>query len=167
MVSPLLRELAGPFRPNIPFEYAQELSDAWERVCRRATHSGSAEELHAARDDYQALLLAHLKILVGWLTFLSRLSREYPSGFSHDFTAIRDQLQQHYDSLFPRWQTLDDLEALLLERTSLPNDQLKPLAAIYPAPQAWYDEPDAPATHETVCSRPNTPADQPPPETEP
>jgi hypothetical protein len=149
MVTPLLRELAGPFRPFIPFEYAGEVSGAWDRACRRATESGSAEELHSARDDYQALLLAHLKILDGWLTLLSRFPREYPPGFAEDFTSIRDQLRKHYDSLFPRWQTLEDLEAILLERASLPNDQLKELAAKYPPPQAWYDETDgAPATQE-------------------
>lgn len=144
MVTPLLRELAGPFRPVIPFEHAQDVSDAWERACRRATQSGDAEELHAARDDYHAALSAHLKILDGWLTLLSRFPREYPPGFAQRMTASRDQLQKHYDALFPRWQTIDDLEAMLLERISLSNDQLKELAAKRTPPQAWYDEADAP-----------------------
>src|SRR3954469_9366209 len=103
MVTPLLRELAGPFRPFIPFENARDVSDAWERACRQATESGSADELHSTRDDYQALLLAHLKILDGWLALLSRFPHEYPPGFAEDFTLIREQLQKHYDSLFPRW----------------------------------------------------------------
>jgi hypothetical protein len=148
MVTPMLRELAGPFRPFIPFEYAQDVSDAWERACRQATQGGSAEELHAARDDYQMVLLAHLKILDGWLTLLRRFPREYPPGFAQDFTSIRDQLQKHYDSLFPRWRTLADLEAILLEYISLPNDQLKALAAKHPPPQAWYDETSEPTAQE-------------------
>lgn len=148
MVTRMLRELAGPFRPFIPFEYARDVSDAWERTCRRATESSSAEELHAARDDYQTLLLAHLKILDGWLTLLSRFPREYPPGFAQDFALIRDQLQKHYDSLFPRWQTLEDLEAILLERISLPNNQLKALASKNPPPQSWYDETETSAARE-------------------
>lgn len=148
MVTPLLRELAGPFRPIIPFEYAQDVSAAWERACRQATQSGNAEQLHAERDDYHTTLLAHLKILDGWLTLLSRFRHEYPSGFAERMTSGRDRLQKHYDSLFPRWQTLEDLEAILLDRVSLSNDQLKELAAEYPPPQAWYDEADAPAAQE-------------------
>ena len=144
MVSPVLRELAGPFRPFIPFEYAQNVSDAWARACRQATEIGDADELHAARDDYQAAMLAHLRILDGWLTLLSRFPREYPPGFAERMTSGREQLQKHYDSLFPRWQTLEDLEAILLERVSVPNDQLKALAAENPPPQSWYDEADAP-----------------------
>ena len=91
MVTPLLRELAGPFRPFIPFGYARDVSDAWERARRQATENGRAEELHSARDDYQALLLAHLKILDGWLMLLRRFPREYPPGFAEDFTSIRDR----------------------------------------------------------------------------
>ncbi len=146
MVTSVLRELAGPFRPIIPFEYVQDVTNAWARVCRRTTESGNAEELHEARDDYQTALLAHLKILSGWLALLSRFPHEYPTGFAAQMTASHDELQKHYDSLFPRWKTLEDLEAILLERISLSNDQLKTLAAKYPPPQSWYDEADAPPT---------------------
>jgi hypothetical protein len=149
MVSPVLRELAGPFRPVIPFEYAQDVSDAWTRACGLASKSGNADELHTVRDDYQAALLAHLKILDGWLTLLSRFPHEYPPGFAERMTSSREELQKHYDSLFPRWQTLEDLEAILLERISLPNERLQKLAAKNPPPQSWYDEADAPhATQE-------------------
>lgn len=142
MVTALLRELAGPFQPIIPFEYAHEVTRAWERACDSATRTGSANDLHAARDDYQTALLAHLKILDGWLTLLGRFPHEYPDGFAERMASNRDALQRHYDALFPRWQTVDDLEALLLERASLSNEQLKALAAAHAPPQAWYDEPD-------------------------
>lgn len=138
MVSPVLRELAGPFRPFIPMEYAQDISGAWDRVCRQATNNGSAEELHSTREDYQTFLLAHLKILDGWMTLLGRFPHEYPPDVAGDFASIREQLQQHYDSLFPRWQTLEDLEAILLERISIPNEQLKKLAVKNPPPPSWY-----------------------------
>jgi hypothetical protein len=167
MVTPLLRELAGPFplglarsqlslfgvdyepqlvSPNI----VPRLLGAWDRVCRQTIASGSAEGLHSAREDYQAILLGHLKILDGYLVLLNRFAGEAPvEEFTGHFAQTRDTLQKHYDSLFPRWQALEDLEAILLERVSLPNDQLKELAAKYPPPQAWYDEADAPpATQE-------------------
>jgi hypothetical protein len=145
MVTALLRELAGPFQPIIPFEYAREVTRAWERACDAATRSGSADDLHAARDDYQTALLAHLKILDGWLTLLARFPNEYPDGFADRMASNRDELQRHYDVLFSRWQTIDDLEALLLERASLSNEQLKALAVTHAPPQAWYDEPDTAA----------------------
>lgn len=158
MVTPLLRELAGPFPSRFRFERpwyvhersARELTDAWDRACHNAIRTGSAEELHATRDDYQAILLGHLKILDGYLVLLSRFPGEIPEAeFSERLARTRDELQKHYDSLFPRWQTIDDLEAILLERVSLPNDQLKELAVKYPPPQAWYNETDTPpATRE-------------------
>lgn len=145
MVTALLRELAGPFQSIIPFEYAHEVTHAWDRACTSATRSGSADDLHAARDDYQTALLAHLKILDGWLTLLSRFPHEYPGGFAERMASNRDELQKHYDALFPRWQSVEDLEALLLERASISNEQLKALAAAHAPPQAWYDEPDTAA----------------------
>jgi|SRR5579883_117277 len=158
MVTPILRELAGLFPPFFPFEepwflhdrQIHRLKDAWDHVCRQAIQSGNAEELHATRDDYQTILLAHLKILDGCLALLDRFKGEYPqAGFTEHLPALRDELQKHYDSLFPRWQMLEDLEAMLLERASLPNDQLKELAAKFPAPPEWYNESDnAPAPKE-------------------
>jgi hypothetical protein len=145
MVTALLRELAGPFQPIIPFEYAHEVTRAWNRACDAATRTGCADDLHAARDDYQTALLAHLKILDGWFTLLDRFPHEFPDGFAERMASNREALQRHYDALFPRWQTIDDLEALLLERASLPNARLKALAAAHAPPQAWYDEPDTAA----------------------
>lgn len=151
MVSPVLRELAGPFRPFFPFEEpwyfyergGRHLLHAWDQVCRQAIESGNAEVLHAARDDYQTFLLAHLKILDGLLILATRFEGEYRHIKIDKLTAnTRDELQKHYDSLFPRWQTLEDLEGILLERISLSNEQLKASAAKYPPPAAWYNQPD-------------------------
>ncbi len=146
MVTPLLRELAGRFPPFLHFEEmwflhdrgVWHLTDGWEHVCRQAIQNGSAEELHAVRDDYQTVLLGHLKILDGYLLLVSRFGLERED--TERLAQRRDQLQKHYDSLFPRWQTIDDLEAILLERVSPSNDRLKALAANSPLPQAWFDE---------------------------
>jgi hypothetical protein len=153
MASPVLRELAGPFRPFFPFEepwYVYErggkhLLHAWDHVSRQAIESGNAEELHAVRDDYQTFLHGHLKILDGLSILATRFNGEYRHPEIAGFVKrARDDIQKHYDSLFPRWQTLEDLEAILLERISLPNDRLKELAAKYPPPQSWYDEDETP-----------------------
>jgi hypothetical protein len=156
MVKPLLRELAGPFPSHLLFdEHWESLLDlvphlwrSWNRVCQDALDSGSADQLHANRHDYQSLLLAWFKCLDG----IGVLAEYHPEGRPPEFlirwNESRDLLQKHYDSLFPRWQTIDDLEAILLERISLPNEQLKALAAKYPAPAAWYNEPDEPAAKE-------------------
>lgn len=154
MVTALLRELAGPFPPFFPFEELwhlyqpapHHLLGAWEHVCRRALQTGDAEELHATRNDYEALLLGHLKLLDGHLMLLNCFPNEYPHReFGERMSRTRDELQRHYDTLFPRWQTLEDLEALLLERASVSNDRLKALATAHSPSQAWYDEPDTAA----------------------
>ena len=153
MVTPVLRELAGPFRPFFPFEEpwyhyergGRHLLHAWDDVCRQAIASGSAEELHAAREGYQTFLLAHLKILDGLQILATRFEGEHHHPEIDKLVSrTREQLQKHYDSLFPQWQTLEDLEAILLERISLPNAQLKELAAQNPPPQKWYDEAEIP-----------------------
>lgn len=146
MVTPMLRELAGRFPPFIPFEETwflhdrgvRHLLDAWDAACRQAVRSGSAEELHAIRDDYQAVLLGHLKILDGYSLLVSRFEPE--QARAERLGHCRNDLQKHYDALFPRWQTIDDLEAILLERVSPSNEQLKTLAASHAPPQAWFDE---------------------------
>lgn len=117
------------------------LVEGWRRVARQALAGGSAEELHAGRDDYEAVLVGHLKVLDGLLLIATRLGEE---DRPTDLAEARDRLREHYDSLFPRWQTLEDLEAILLEIASVPNDRLKELAARHGPPPAWYDEEHAP-----------------------
>lgn len=148
MVASVLHELADPYPPLPSKEWwflfegvVQHLPTAWEQTCSRIIQTASAEELQATRDDYHAALLGYLKILDGCLAVMSRFNGDDSNkDLLNRISLSRDELQKHYDSLFPRWQTLDNLEAILLERISLPNEQLKDLAAKYPPPAAWYDE---------------------------
>ncbi|MGL6075171.1 MAG: hypothetical protein ACRC8S_13505 [Fimbriiglobus sp.] len=122
----------------------RSILDAWQRACAECVRTGSAEPLHASRDDYQSMLLAYLKIL-GAQTVLHRLWKaqgSFPLELVRDLATARETLQKHYDSLFPRWQTLEDLEEILLEPTAPTSAELKSLAKSYPPPQAWYDEPE-------------------------
>ncbi|MBA4066306.1 MAG: hypothetical protein C0501_21845 [Isosphaera sp.] len=148
MATAVLRELAGP-HPWMWFEEpwfwygrtARLLTDGWQRVARHALADGSAEELHAGRADYEAVLLTHLKVFDGLLVIASRFGEEVrPTDLAVRIAEARDRLRGHYDSLFPRWQTLADLEAILLELASVPHDRLKDLAAQHPPDPSWYKE---------------------------
>ncbi|MBA4191348.1 MAG: hypothetical protein C0467_25480 [Planctomycetaceae bacterium] len=125
MFTAVLRELAGPY-PLLPFvqepwflrePIARHLLTAWEQTTRRVVRVEALDELHATRDDYQAVLLGHLRILDGYLTLMCRFGGEPPHGEVVNHLAHnRDLLQRHYESLFPRWKTQDDLGAILREQ---------------------------------------------------
>ena len=149
MVASLLHELVTPppaHTPPLFFDphsqhWPTRLITAWDDVCRRVLAGESVEELHASRDDYHAVLVGHLKMLEGYLVVLDRFRTNVPGNrFAVELQQQLPRLRRHLDSLFPRWQTQDDLEAILLERISTPNSQLKELAAENPPPQSWYDE---------------------------
>jgi hypothetical protein len=144
----MLQELFGPY----PFLWFMEpwfwldrhLIDAWERACSKSLKTGDAEPLHSAHEDYQIVLLGQMKILDGHLMLVDRLGDDYdlpPGEIRKRMLEVRDDFQKHYDSLFPRWQTLEDLAGILLERITPSNDRLKELAQKYPPPQSWSDEP--------------------------
>jgi hypothetical protein len=103
MVATILDELAGP-RPSFWFDgpfrrdrIDREWKAAWDATCRRAIQTGDAGPLHAARNDYHTVLIALLKILDG----ASTLTRFGPERTPAPVMTARDELQKHYDSLFP------------------------------------------------------------------
>jgi len=120
----------------------REILRSWDRVAADILQYDNAEVLHESRDEYERILLAHLKIIEGYLTLLYS-SREFNGNQQHivEIERTRDELTSHYSKLFPRWQTLDDLEGILIERLPrLDHTKMKALAAKYPPPQSWYDE---------------------------
>jgi hypothetical protein len=122
----------------------RRILDAWQRACAECLRTGLAEPLHASRDDYQSMLLAYLKILDAQSVLFCLWETEelFPPELIRDIATARESLQKHYDSLFPRWQTLEDLEGILLEPLTPSNDRLLKLAERYQPPQAWYDDHD-------------------------
>jgi len=147
MVTAVLRELAGPY-PLLPFiqepwflrePLGRHLTTAWEQTSRRVAHEGTAEELHATRDDYEIVLLGYLKILSGYLTLMSRFGGEPQGEIVSHISLCLEQLQKHYDALFPRWQTLDDLQMMLRERTPHPAELLRAVINNSQPPQNWQD----------------------------
>lgn len=147
MVTAVLRELAGPY-PLLPFiqepwflrePLGRHLTTAWEQTRRRVAHEGTAEELHATRDDYEIVLLGYLRILSGYLTLMSRFGGEPQGEIVSHISLCLEQLQKHYDALFPRWQTLDDLRAMLRERAPHPAELLRAVITNSQPPQNWQD----------------------------
>lgn len=154
MVAAVVRELFEPdpffHHPDPWFLFERgrrQVVPAWDRVCAKTLRTGDAERLHAARDDYQAILLGYLKVLDGYQLLAGRFGDEFPfppQELADRLSETREEIQKHYDSLFPRWQTLDDLENILLERITPSNAELKELAKRYPPPQSWYKETENP-----------------------
>jgi hypothetical protein len=140
MVATPVRELFAPFSPDFwapAANLGESLVRAWDKVCADTLASGDAEPLHTTRDTYRAGLSAALATLDGYQSIADGSD---DSDAAERIGRSREQLLRHYDSLFPRWQTLDDLEGILLERITPTREELKELAKRYPPPQAWYDD---------------------------
>ncbi|GEM_PF-2280528 len=157
MAIAMLRELFEPYpellhpKPWRLYErLGRELLQSWKRVSKNILENGNAEGLHEVRDEYERILLAHLKILEGYLSLLSSF-KEFNGNHHHirDVERTRIELSAHYDKLFPRWKTLEDLEEILLAPFMLSNEVLKALAAKSTFPQAWYDDDSNPFEPET------------------
>ncbi len=162
MTTGSLKELVEPSRwiHSPPWkDYPPFILNDWSRACADAIQSGTVEELQKFRDDYQKSLLAHIKIVEGYLSLIGQVDSDDWGGGSFGpsvaesapkypkrLAQIRESLQRHYNSLFPRWKTIDDLEQIVLETVSLPNANLKVLAATHSPPQSWYEESVDPLT---------------------
>jgi hypothetical protein len=150
MAAAMLREL---FRPgaldDFPGPFARrarqtvaELRAGWDSSCREAVENHRLDELHAARDDYRALLNGHLQLLEDYLALTKLHGRAFgpnPAWIEELGQAVTE-LRTLHDQLFPRWQSRDDLVQLLIEKFSLPADRLRELAAKHPPAESWFEE---------------------------
>lgn len=129
--------------------------EIWNTECIRAVADEDlAPLLHEQRDGYHRLLVGGIKILEGYLQVFDVLPRTVNFYKQSDrfalFNAVKE-LKAHSHALFPRWDTMDDLEEILLEHIGktlrpLHDDYFKASAPL----QAWYDELDLPVCHEDV-----------------
>lgn len=138
---PAMDDFPGPFAHRASLA-SHELRELWERTSRDAAATRKVEELHAARDAYRALLQGHLRLLEDYLSVaqLHQLHLGPPSERISELRRAVENLRQLHDELFPRWQTLDDLQAILTKKFTLPAAKLDELAAKSPPPQSWLDE---------------------------
>jgi hypothetical protein len=136
-----LDDFPGPFARRAR-QVALKLRELWNRTSREAAEGRRIEVLHAARDDYQSLLRGHLRLLEDYLTLAELHQRMMGAdpAWVVELTQAVDDLKNLYGELFPRWQTVEDLHQLLIEKFSLPADKLRELAAKNPPPASWVEE---------------------------
>jgi hypothetical protein len=150
MAAAMLRELfdlnamadfPGPFAHRAR-QVAEELRDTWERTSREAATNRRLGDLHAARDDYHALLSGRLRLLAEYLTLAELHRRAFGSNPTRveELNRAVTELKTLHDRLFPRWRTEEDLHQILIEQFALPADTLRALAAESPPPASWYEE---------------------------
>lgn len=142
---PDLEDFPGPFAERAR-TVAGELRERWEGACRDAAEHRKIPELHAAREEYHALLEGHLRLLEEYLA-VAELHRRLFGPHAARVEELRRavaELRGLRDELFPRWQTVDDLYRLIIEKLTPPAEQLKALAAKYPPPESWLNETDDP-----------------------
>ena len=114
--------------------------EEWEKLRRQILQNGDSDALHDCRSKIEAGLKYELGILGDCLTRAERQPDVLSADIHARMTSLRDQLATHYNSLFPKWQTVEDLEDILLAPLTPSNEQLKAYAAKNPPPQSWYDE---------------------------
>lgn len=142
---PALADFPGPFARRAR-AVAEELRGDWDRTCRAAAADRRLDELHAARDDYRALLKGHLQLLEHYRA-LARLHRKAfgaNPAWGEELELAVGEVRALHDELFPRWQTAEDLHQIAVEKLTLPADRLRDLAARHPPPASWLDETDDP-----------------------
>jgi hypothetical protein len=142
---PGLDDFPGPFAVRAR-QVTRELRDQWERTCREAANTRKVEELHAARGEYHDLLKGHIRLLEEYQSLTKLHQHIFGSNpaWAEELTRAVGELRKLYDELFPRWRTLKDLYAILIEKFSLSQADLERIAAKNPPPQSWFDETDDP-----------------------
>lgn len=142
-----MNDFPGPFAHRA-HRVAEELRNTWNRTSREAVMGRRLADLHAARDDYYALLTGHLRLLEQYLTLTKLHQRAFGanSTWLDELNQAAAELKELHDGLFPRWQTEEDLQQILIEQLSLPADKLRDLATRFPPPASWYEETADPFT---------------------
>jgi len=121
--------------------FPEEMRRTWEELCR-AGMAGKAADVHAAREGllhrFEARLhlvdrVAAVAKMVTALTGLEMPGLERLPQAAAELVRLKE-------SIFARWETLEDLEDMLAERFPLPNAKLEVLGRQYRPPQAWFDQ---------------------------
>jgi hypothetical protein len=124
---------------------AAVMRSRWDSLCWRVSRSGQIDELQSARTAVQTVLDRHIALFEDYLALLD-LTEQITA---HDGSArqareqvVREmaELRRLHDEIFPRWQTVDDVAEMILEKFSLTQAELRAIAAANPPQQSWYEE---------------------------
>ena len=117
------------------------LTPFWKKVSESALRSG-AEELHNIRDKVELVWRLKASLLDDIERIGERVLRatgQEPRAWSN-LERAKGVVKEFELGVLNRWQTLDDLEDLLLAPVQLSDGTLKALAKKFPPPQSWYGE---------------------------
>lgn len=114
---------------------------SWNRAVRDTLASGDVEALHSSRDDYARYLRGLRTVVDGYRL----LTQPRSSDLHVDWNELSKRLQDHEQSLFPRWDSLESLETMLLEtiapsKTSM-TEAVKRCAPVETWAWTWSEEP--------------------------
>ena len=131
------------------YEHGVHLSlKLWEDLCEEALRTGDAAPLHAQRDSCESFLRGGLENIDVCLRVTEGHADPATGVLRVRLTALRDQLATKHGELFPKWQTVEDLEDILLAHITPNHEAFVELANRFPPPQSWYDETTDPFTAE-------------------
>jgi hypothetical protein len=123
-----------------------EFRQRWEVCIRDSAGSQRISSLHASRDNYYSVLTGHLKFLEGCVEF-ARLQQDIfldGNDFASKLVDAENETRNLIDELFPRWQSIDDLKQMIIEKLSPSPDRLRELAKRFPPLQSWHQETENP-----------------------
>ncbi len=118
----------------------------WDGLCRLA-EAGRVESLHKAREWFLERVDGRIGLLREALQ-LAKSSAEMTGQDNPKIPLIEQSLtdlEGFKADLFPKWNTLEDLENIILDRHSLTEEELRTVRATLPPFHAqWYAENDKP-----------------------
>lgn len=130
---------------GVLLERTQQLRSRWQKECT-ATLANGSEQLHERRGELLtqfADLCGNLRAVLPLASMAEMLAERGLAGTSQLPGALAE-LVRLQSSIFDRWVTLEDLEAVLVRHFHIPKEKLEALAKKYPPPPEWFTDDDKP-----------------------
>jgi hypothetical protein len=122
----------------------------WTELCDLAIATG-LEGLHRCREKIAAGHALKEELVQHGSDLARRIEKLLggPLEGVDRLPAASEELRRFKTTVLDRWQSLDDLAEMLIEKIHLPAEHLKLLAKHYPPPPSWYEEDFDPFTPDT------------------
>jgi len=120
----------------------QQLAANWRTLARTVADTKRVEQLHEERGEYQSIVRGGIDQLNSFAELCRHLAANNspPPAFLAEVELALADVRGFHDNLFAKWQTLDDLYALVVQEIPVPTERLKAYAEAHPIPQSWHDE---------------------------